>query len=61
MRKWEVGAIDSDYDAEQKTTFRYLPIQAVLLLPGIISVTMFSYLHLSYYGKASEGGCMLDG
>ena len=35
-------------------TFRYLPIQAVLLPPGIISVTVLSYLHLSYYGKASE-------
>ncbi|NQE04925.1 hypothetical protein C5S32_03545 [ANME-1 cluster archaeon GoMg1] len=35
-------------------TFRYLPIQAVLLLPGIILVTVFSYLHLSYYGKASD-------
>jgi len=35
-------------------TFRYLPIQAVLLPPGIILVTVFSYLHLSYYGKASE-------
>ena len=35
-------------------TFRYLPIQAVLLPPGIILVTVFSYLHLSYYGKASD-------
>ena len=35
-------------------TFRYLPIQAVLLLSGIILVTVFSYLHLSYYGKASD-------
>jgi len=35
-------------------TFRYLPIQVVLLLPGIVLVTVFSYLHLSYYGKASD-------
>ena len=35
-------------------TVRYLPIQAVLLPPGIILVTVFSYLHLSYYGKASD-------
>jgi hypothetical protein len=35
-------------------TFRYLPIQAVLLPPGIVLVTVFSYLHLSYYGKASD-------
>jgi len=35
-------------------TFRYLPIQAVLLPTGIILVTAFSYLHLSYYGKASD-------
>jgi hypothetical protein len=35
-------------------TFRYLPIQAVLLPPGIILVTVFSYLHLSYYEKASD-------
>lgn len=35
-------------------TFRYLPIQAVLLPLGIILVTVFSYLHLSYYGKASD-------
>ena len=35
-------------------TFRYLPIQAILLPSGIISVTVFSYLHLSYYGKASD-------
>ncbi len=35
-------------------TFRYLPIQAALLPPGIILVTVFSYLHLSYYGKASD-------
>ena len=36
-------------------TFRYLPIQAILLPSGIISVTVFSYLHLSYYEKASDG------
>ena len=36
-------------------TFRYLPIQAILLPSGIILVTVFSYLHLSYYGKASDG------
>ncbi|RCV63356.1 hypothetical protein C5S53_14495 [Methanophagales archaeon] len=36
-------------------TFSYLPIQAILLPFGIISVTVFSYLHLSYYGKASDG------
>jgi len=35
-------------------TFRYLPIQAALLPPGIVLVTVFSYLHLSYYGKASD-------
>jgi len=35
-------------------TFRYLPIQAVFLPPGIILVTVFSFLHLSYYGKASD-------
>ncbi len=35
--------------------FRYLPIQAILLPSGIISVTVFSYLHLSYYEKASDG------
>ena len=35
-------------------TFRYLPIQTVLLPTGIILVTAFSYLHLSYYGKASD-------
>jgi len=35
-------------------TVRYLSIQAVLLPPGIILVTVFSYLHLSYYGKASD-------
>jgi hypothetical protein len=35
-------------------TVRYLPIQAVLLLSGIILVTVFSYLHLSYYEKASD-------
>ena len=36
-------------------TFRYLPIQAILLPTGIILVTVFSYLHLSYYEKASDG------
>ena len=36
-------------------TFRYLPIQVVLLPTGIILVTVFSYLHLSYYEKASDG------
>lgn len=36
-------------------TFRYLPIPAILLPSGIILVTVFSYLHLSYYGKASDG------
>ncbi len=35
-------------------TFRYLPIQVVLLPTGIILVTVFSYLHLNYYGKASD-------
>ncbi|MGB3460022.1 MAG: hypothetical protein WBB08_12190 [Halobacteriota archaeon] len=35
-------------------TFRYLPIQAILLPSGIILVTVFSYLHLSYYEKASD-------
>ena len=35
-------------------TFRYLPIQAVLLLLGVVSVTVFSYLHLGYYEKASD-------
>jgi hypothetical protein len=35
-------------------TFRYLPIQAILLPSGIILITVFSYLHLSYYGKASD-------
>ncbi len=30
-------------------TFRYLPIQVVLLPTGIISVTVFSCLHPSYY------------
>ncbi|MEA2052932.1 MAG: hypothetical protein U9O90_08965 [Euryarchaeota archaeon] len=36
-------------------TFRYWPIQAILLPTGIILVTVFSYLHLSYYEKASDG------
>lgn len=35
-------------------TFRYLPIQAFLLLIGVVSVTVFSYLHLNYYEKASD-------
>jgi hypothetical protein len=35
-------------------TFRYLPIQAFLLIFGVISVTVFSYLHLSYFEKASD-------
>jgi len=35
-------------------TFRYLPIQAFLLLLGVVSVTVFSYLHLNYYEKASD-------
>jgi hypothetical protein len=35
-------------------TVRYLPIQAFFLPPGIVLVTVFSYLHLSYYGKASD-------
>jgi len=35
-------------------TFRYLPIQAFLLLLGVLSVTVFSYLHLNYYEKASD-------
>ena len=35
-------------------TFRYLPIQAIILPSGIILVTVFSYLHLRYYEKASD-------
>ena len=35
-------------------TLRYMPIQAILLLSGVISAAAFSYLHLNYAGKNPE-------
>ena len=35
-------------------TMRYTSIQIILLLTGIVSVTVFSYMHLNYAGKNPE-------
>ncbi|PXF59193.1 MAG: hypothetical protein C4B59_11850 [Candidatus Methanogaster sp.] len=35
-------------------TMRYTSIQIILLLTGIVSVTVFSYMHLNYAGKKPE-------
>ena len=35
-------------------TVRYMPIQVTLLLAGIVSATVFSYMHLNYAGKNPE-------
>ncbi|MEA3324749.1 MAG: hypothetical protein U9Q37_06380 [Euryarchaeota archaeon] len=35
-------------------TVRYMPIQVTLLLTGIVSATVFSYMHLNYAGKNPE-------
>ncbi|RLG31064.1 hypothetical protein DRO03_02295, partial [Methanosarcinales archaeon] len=35
-------------------TVRYMPIQVTLLLVGIVSATVFSYMHLNYAGKNPE-------
>ena len=35
-------------------TLRYVLIQVTLLLTGIVSVTVFSYMHLNYAGKNPE-------
>ncbi len=35
-------------------TVRYMPIQVTLLLTGLVSVTIFSYMHLNYAGKNPE-------
>jgi len=35
-------------------TMRYTSTQIILLLTGIVSVTVFSYMHLNYAGKNPE-------
>ena len=35
-------------------TVKFMPIQIILLLTGIVSATVFSYMHLNYAGKNPE-------
>lgn len=35
-------------------TVKFMPLQVTLLLPGIVSVTVFSYMHLNYAKEKPE-------